>query len=116
MYLLCIQLCGNHYYFLLSHSFGGTTIAIFRHRDQLFVFDCHARNVEGFADSDGSSILITFDSHTSIAEYLCRMYYNQVFNISLYCCEYRSSASICKLVTALLRHQDISPESIREAV
>jgi len=65
-------------------TFGGTTIVIFRHRDQLFVFDSHARNVEGFADSDGSSILITFDSHTSLAEYLCRMYYNPVFNISLY--------------------------------
>ena len=90
-------------------TFGGTTIAIFRHRDQLFVSDSDARNVEGFADSDGSSILITFDSHTSLAEYLCRMYYNPVFNISLY----RRSASICKLVTALLRHQYVAPGSIR---
>ena len=67
----------------LLATFAGTTIAIFRHRDQLFLFDSRARNVEGFADSDVSSILITFDSHTSLAEYLCRMYHNQVFNISL---------------------------------
>jgi len=67
----------------LLATFGGTTIAIFRHRDQLFVFDSHARKVGGFAYSDGSSIFITFDSHTSLAEYLCRMHYNQVFKILL---------------------------------
>ena len=67
----------------LLATFRGTTIAIFRHRDQLFVFDSHARNVDGFADLDGSSILITVDSHSSFAEYLCRIYYNPVFNILL---------------------------------
>ena len=64
-------------------TFGGTTIAIFRHRDQLFAFDSHVRNVDGFVDSDGARILIAFDSHTYFAEYLCQMYYNQVSNISL---------------------------------
>lgn len=63
-------------------TFGDTTVAIFRHDNCLFVFDSHARNTFGFPDADGASILMSFHSQGSLAEYLQQMYSLRIFNIS----------------------------------
>ena len=74
--------------FTFTHSdwslgtFGSSTIAIFFQNEHYFVFDSHSRDIRGYVDPDGSSILLRFGDLSSVALYIQEVYPDNMFNIS----------------------------------
>ena len=58
------------------------TAAIFYQHNQYFVFDSHARDLNGLPDEYGSAVILSFDTSTTLIQYLESMYRGQEFNIS----------------------------------
>ena len=67
--------------FVLS-TFNDVTIAIFRSGDNLYIFDSHARDTNGYVDNDGFAVLLQFPSLQTLADFILHTYRNSVFNFS----------------------------------
>ena len=64
-------------------TMGTSTIAIISHDSGTYtVVDSHARNELGVPSPDGTACALEFQSITSLIAYLCKIYTNQVFNLT----------------------------------
>lgn len=62
---------------------GGTTISIFANENNIYLFDSHARDSLGnVCHSQGTEVLLIFESTVSLVEYLSNFYANLEYNLS----------------------------------
>ncbi|CAC5384758.1 unnamed protein product [Mytilus coruscus] len=112
--------------FLLC-TFGDLSIAVAHVNTMYYVFDSHSRNTLGQFSEAGSSVLLQFNSMSSVVNYLNSMYGGAYFNISPVILQYDGHACINNEISAcrfgfpfkpcqetrLLDNIDISSESSR---
>ena len=63
-------------------TFNSESVAIFGSESLFYIFDSHARDMNGYADSDGNAILLSFSSREQLVAHLNTRYNNAEFNLS----------------------------------
>ena len=77
----------------------GQTVALWKDDSGFHLFDSHARNHLSYLSVQGSAVLLHFTDISDVVEYICRIYFGSVFNITPFALGQRQSEQQCEQST-----------------